>query len=304
MTCAVLLASYNGAPFLATQLASIQAQDYPDFKIWISDDGSKDHTQDIIKKQRALGDPELIHVRQGPQTGFANNFLSLLCAPDIEAQYFAFADQDDVWGSDKLSRAIHALKKMDPSLPALYCSRTQLINADGTVIGRSPLFKKKPSFQNALVQSIGGGNTMVMNQAARKLLVKATRAPVVSHDWWSYLLISGVGGHVFYDPYPSVRYRQHRHNLAGTNINWSAKIYRLNMLFKGKFRNWNTINCKALQPFSHLLTSENKRTFDTFCIARDQWLLPRLSGVWRTHVYRQTILGNLGLMAATVGKKL
>ena len=42
-----------------------------------------------------------------------------------------------------------------------------LIDETNRDIRIAPLFRKPPIFENALVQSIAGGNTMVFNQAAR-----------------------------------------------------------------------------------------------------------------------------------------
>ena len=82
----------------------------------------------------------------------------------------------------------------------------------------SPLFRRPPSFRNALVQSLAGGNTMVLNRPARDLVALASRrARFVSHDWWAYLLVTGAGGAVHYSAKPLVRYRQHAHNLVGAN---------------------------------------------------------------------------------------
>jgi hypothetical protein len=230
--------------------------------------------------------------------------MSLINTPDIEADFFAFADQDDIWEVDKLSTALSKLKKVAADIPALYCSRSRLIDIAGKKIGFSPLFKKKPSFQNAMVQCIAGGNTMVMNKAARNLLMQTKGALIASHDWWSYLLIAGAGGVVFYSSYPSTLYRQHHSNVYGRNNNWVGRWHRMRLLFQGLFRHWNTINCLALQQYSHLLTPQNQQILDIFCMARNQWLLPRLLGVWRSGVYRQTLLGNLGLFVAVLFNRI
>ena len=145
---------------------------------------------------------------------------------------------------------------------------------------------------------------MVMNKAARELLRQACDYDVVSHDWWAYLIVSGAGGTVFYDSYPSVRYRQHTDNLVGSNVSMYSRLLRLGMLLKGRFRGWGTTNTQALQRVRHLLTTENQGILDEFCTARDRWLIPRLWGMWRSGVYRQTLLGNLGLVAATFLKKI
>lgn len=301
---AILLCTHHGSQFLAEQLDSIRAQDHSNHCVWVSDDGSADDTHQILEQHQSYWGQERFCIQSGPQDGFVANFLSLTCFPDIEADYFAYADQDDIWEHDKLSRAIAKLESVPDNIPALYCSRTRLIDKNGRDIGFSPLFDKPPGFANALIQNIGGGNTMVMNKAAREVLRAAGERVVVSHDWWAYLIISGAGGTVFYDPYPTVRYRQHDNNLMGSNSGWYARLRRIQLLFKGRFRNWNNINTGALQQIRNLLTPENQRILDEFCTARDRWLIPRLFGIWKSGIYRQTLLGNLGLIVATILKKI
>jgi glycosyltransferase involved in cell wall biosynthesis len=270
----------------------------------VSDDGSDDDTRKILEKYQYWLGKGRTSILSGPQEGFVANFHSLICHPDIETDYFAYADQDDIWEADKLSRAIAELEQIPEGVPALYCTRTALIDEKGRDIGLSPLFEKPPSFANALVQNVGGGNTMVINKAARDLLHAYCGQIVVSHDWWAYILTTAVGGVVIYDSYPSVRYRQHGNNMVGSNNDWRARLVRLRMLLEGRFREWNSINTRALQPARHLMTPENQVILDTFCIARNRWLVPRIWGVIRSGVYRQTFLGNLGLIAAAVLKKL
>lgn len=303
-SCAVLVATYNGSEFLDAQFDSIRNQNVSDLKIFISDDGSMDSTHQIINNQSTLWRVDSFNVRNGPKTGFAENFMSLICASDINADYFAFADQDDIWETDKLSRAIKILEKLPSNTPVLYCSRSQLIDKAGRKIGFSPLFKKNPSFQNALVQCIAGGNTMLMNKAARNLIMQTKDTFGYSHDWWAYILVTGVGGTVFYDSHPTILYRQHSNNVYGRNNNWLGALHRIRLLFKGQLRHWNNLNCAALKNFSHLLTPENQQTLNTFSIARNQRLLPRMLGIWKSGIYRQTWLGNIGLFMAALFKKL
>jgi len=300
---AVLLCTRNGDRFLEEQMDSIYAQDHSNVTVWASDDGSEDDTNLILDRYRSLGEKDGFSIRSGPREGFVANFHSLIYCPDIQADYYAYADQDDIWEPDKLSYAIAALEDVPNDIPALYCSRTRVVDENGNDMDFSPLFEKPPSFANALVQNVGGGNTMVMNNAARELLRVACDSIVVSHDWWAYILTTGAGGTVIYDSYPSVRYRQHDNNMVGHNSDWRARLVRLRWLLKGRFREWNNINTQALQQVRHLLTPENQSILDEFCTARKQWLIPRIWGVKRSGVYRQTLLGNLGLMTAVILKK-
>ena len=94
---AILMATFNGEKFLAEQLDSLQIQTISNWRLYVSDDGSSDGTMDIIKRYQVLWGADKLQYRPGPQKGFAQNFLSLACDPDIKADYYAFCDQDDVW---------------------------------------------------------------------------------------------------------------------------------------------------------------------------------------------------------------
>ena len=206
--------------------------------------------------------------------------------------------------SNKLERAIDRVTKVSAGTPALYCSRTELIDKAATkAIGMSPLFVREPSFRNALVQNIGGGNTMVFNGAAKALL-EETSAKVVSHDWWAYQIVTGAGGIAIYDPVPTVRYRQHDRNALGSNLNLRAQLQRLQMLADGRFRSWNDINLHALKSMAHLLTTESLGVMAAFEAARDSRPVRSLKFMKKSGVYRQTKLGSLALFSSAIMKRI
>jgi glycosyltransferase involved in cell wall biosynthesis len=297
----VLMCTYNGQSFLEKQLESIKHQTFTDWHVAISDDGSSDATWSIANRYRYLWGEDKVSLWRGPCRGFASNFIANVCNKALAADFYAWCDQDDVWEDDKLQVAVSWLQKIPPDVPALYFGRTELMSQNGEALGYSPLFRRPPSFANALVQNIGGGNTMVLNHAARMLLGEAgEQQDVVSHDWWAYLLITGVGGNVFYDPTPHVHYRQHGGNLVGSNCGWAARTTRIRMLFQGRFRHWNAVNIAGLEKIRHRLTDENRQTLDEFKALRSRRFAGRLLGLKRSGVYRQTLLGNLGLLLAAL----
>jgi glycosyltransferase involved in cell wall biosynthesis len=302
---AILLCTYNGARFLPAQLASFDDQTWRDWRLFASDDGSSDETAAILAQhQKKLG-PNRMQIRSGPRRGFVVNFLSLVCDPSIDADYYAYSDQDDVWAPEKLARAIDVLEKIPSHVPAVFGSRTCLIRNDGREFGLSPLFRHKPEFRNALVQSIAGGNTMVINAAAREhLMAGGARLNVPGHDWWTYLVTTAVGGQVHYDPTPLVKYRVHPGNIMGSNAGMFNHARRLHMVARGRFREWIDLNIAALKPLRGRMTPENQALFDLFCEARERSFIGRQRGLLETGIFRQTTLGNLGLIVASVLKKL
>jgi glycosyltransferase involved in cell wall biosynthesis len=302
---AILLGTFNGARFLPDQLRSFENQTFANWRLFASDDGSTDATVAILSHFLEKLGPSKVQIRKGPGCGFVTNFLSLACDRTITSDYFAYSDQDDIWEPDKLSRATDWLQTIPPQTPAMFCSRTRLIDEEGRECGYSSLFRRKPSFRNALVQSIAGGNTVVFNEATRRLLMACTSSvQVPSHDWWTYLLTTAAGGVVCYDPVPLVRYRVHPANVVGSNVGWLNHIRRVQMLARDRLTNWTTQNVAALESFRLRMTPENRELFDLFCQARNQSLLQRQVGFYRAGVYRQTILGNLGLIFAVWAKKI
>ena len=147
------------------------------------------------------------------------------------------------------------------------------------------------------MQNIGGGNTMVFNKKAKDLIFEATEnVTVVSHDWWCYQIVTGAGGHVIYDPEPCLKYRQHVGNLVGENKSWRARFQRVVELLRGHFRKRNDINIAALSLHKRLLTHTNQLVLDSFIEARQSSFPKRLLFFKLSGIYRQTLLGNLGLL--------
>lgn len=301
---AVLLCTFNGGRFLGQQLDTLLAQSCQDFTLWVSDDGSSDDTINIVQSFTEKFGPSRTCLLRGPGRGCVANFLTLAANPAIRTQYYAFCDQDDLWAGDKLQRALAALQAIPGDQPKLYCARTWLIDEQENELGMSPLFSRSPGFANALLQNIGGGNTMVMNAAARALLVEAGPVDVVSHDWWTYMLVSGAGGRVIYDPRPVLKYRQHESNLIGSNTGWHNRLRRYLRVLDNRSRQWNDRNLQALRQVRHLLTPENQQVLDEFSCARQRSLLARLRGIRRAGVYLQTPGANLGLWVATLLNKV
>jgi hypothetical protein len=76
-------------------------------------------------------------------------------------------------------------------------------------------------------------------------------------------------------------------------------------MFNGRFHKWNAVNIVALQKLpAHLLQPKNREVLALFEKARCASLLKRLYYLRQSGVYRQTRLGNLALLAATVLKQI
>ncbi len=302
----ILLGLFNGADMLGAQLDSLSAQSHKNWSLIVSDDGSQDNSVNIVGAFAAEHATGRTWMARGPGKGFAANFLNLACLAGPMVPFAAFCDQDDVWLPHKIARALSHLHMVPSTVPAVYVSRTIICNQNLENTRPSLLFHKPPSFENALVQSIGGGNTMVLNRAALDILQDTAprAAGIVAHDWWVYQLISGAGGRVIYDKTPTVLYRQHDSNMIGANDTWRAQFLRVRRLLEGQFQTWNTANMTALNRVRPWLTKDALATLDQFQIARSGGLFARLAALYRSGVKRQRHRGTLALLLATVLNRL
>lgn len=292
------MATHNGQPYLEEQLRSLEAQSWPSIDLIVSDDGSTDATLDVVASFASGWKKGRMNIVSGPETGFADNFRSLILNGDVAGDYVAFCDQDDIWKPEKLANAVAMLAREKEGKPALFCGRTELFPCKDKR-QMSPLFKKPPSFRNALVQSIAGGNTMVMNRTAFDLLQESVRRTgFVSHDWWTYLLITGCGGWIHYSKEPDILYRQHDLNLVGANNTAFGKIQRIRMLLRGRFRGWTTANLAGLDLCVDLLTPKARQQLATFKEVRQGSLFNRIRALRNSGVYRQTHSGGITLVVA------
>ena len=300
----ILMTSYNGEKFIRQQLDSIFSQTFENWHLIISDDGSTDKTKEIILEYQKIWG-EKIQLRNGPQKGFAENFLSMACDENLIADFYAFCDQDDVWLPQKLEVSI---KQINNSClnnePYLYCGRTVSVDVQLKAIGQSTLFKQPPSFTNALVQSIAGGNTMVFNRASKLLVETVGLVPTPSHDWWLYLLISGVGGKVFYDPNPLVLYRQHENSIVGENNSIFNKLKRFLKLVNGRFKAWTDSNIQCLERSENLLTQSANESLLFFIKNRQLSFLKKILNMKSFRYYRQSRFQNLILKIAFLMNKI
>jgi len=301
---AILMATFNGERYLREQLDSIAAQSHTNWILIISDDGSTDQTLEIAKKWAHEIGVDRVEIRSGPQKGFVQNFLSMACDSGIKAEFYAFSDQDDVWCRDKLKVAVEWMRRADESSALLYCGRTSYVRDDLKVYSRSPLFKKPPSFKNALLQSIAGGNTMLFNQYTKKLLEDVGHVQAVSHDWWVYQLVSGVGGHVYYDPSPQVLYRQHNMALIGGNKSMIARMRRVYMVARGDFARYNEVNLGCIRRAQNYLKPDCLSLLNDFASLREAAFFKRILLIIKCGVYRQNSLDNLAMLLLAALKKM
>lgn len=217
----VLLSTYNGEKYLAEQLDSILAQEGVDISVLIRDDASTDHTIDIL--QEYAKEHNNVKCYLGKNIGIQKSFLELLDLAETGVDYYAFADQDDFWLSEKLQKAIEVLEHEEQGKPLLYGSKVIYASED---LQEQQAFlysvPKAPAFGNALVENICMGCTEVFNRELLDLVRNHKPDGTTLHDWWLYLAASCFGK-VIFDDNAYILYRQHANNQVGMINDWCGR---------------------------------------------------------------------------------
>lgn len=229
----VVMSTYNGEKYLEEQIESILHQKDVEVCIFVRDDGSKDSTVSVLKKYT----PNYLSYEEGDNCGAKNSFLkALYAAPD--ADYYAFADQDDVWDEDKLSLAICKIKEAEENNIGeciLYCGRTRLVDAELNLINTKVSSKKSKKTINGFLRGQtrqSAGCTMVLNRNLKELASSYMPSIFPMHDAWLNNLCLAVGGIVIYDPVPHMNYRQHGNNVVGGKRGFVASVKRRLAFYK------------------------------------------------------------------------
>lgn len=214
---AILLSTFEGERFLVPQLHSLLSQTHRDWVLYWRDDGSTDGTRTVMRAfLNRIGPERTVVLEENVRVGATESYMRLVRRAYADGNpVLAFADQDDVWLPEKLSRGVAALTSVPDEVPALYFARQVLVDASLRRIALSYRVRRQPGFPTCLTQNLATGCTMLMNREAMALMAERPAPAGGLHDWWSYIVVSAHGGRLIADDEPTVLYRQHESNTIG-----------------------------------------------------------------------------------------
>lgn len=219
----ILMATYNGAPYLCEQIDSILRQTDRSWHLTISDDGSTDGTDAIIDGYVQRYPDRICRVASGRRFGGAMlHFLWL--TQRCDADYMAFSDQDDVWYDGKLEALrrgmLDAEERLGVQTPVLVFSDQTVTDEKLRTLSPSLMRYQKQYFErfdyrSILMQNVVTGGAMMINRALADLALQcADASQVVMHDWWMAAVAARFGEIVYIDEALGA-YRQHGDNSVG-----------------------------------------------------------------------------------------
>lgn len=256
---AILLATYNGKQYLCEQIESLLRQTSKDWTLYIHDDGSTDGTSELLHDY-ALRYQNIVVLDYESQHGAKDNFLSLL--QRVDAEYYMFCDQDDVWIPEKVALSINEIKlqeKAYANTPLIVY--TDLHVADAQLNITHPSFWKEiclhpefvTSFDEIAASTAATGCAMILNSLAKAVtIIPAPKATM--HDAWITACVLSKGGRICPLHRQTVYYRQHGDNCVGAeDLNHLSLTYRIKNLREMQLKNWRNYQMLRSLGYGSLL---------------------------------------------------
>lgn len=291
----VLMATFNGAPWLVEQIDSILNQVAVDVKVFVADDSSSDQTVEMIRGMSSA-DRRINLMTFDQKAGSASaNFFRLMMAVNVsDFDYVAFSDQDDIWLPEKLTRATASLLG---GKYAGYSCATIAFWPDGRekLMGQNPNIRK----YDYLFEGAGQGCTFVL---AKDFFVnfvgflhanKDDLKNIHYHDWLVYAFARNKSLNWFFDSVPMLRYRQHASNDTGARGSLSGIFARFEKIKLG----WYS---RQLISLIDILNGKEEKRSGLSDVKRSLFDSPSLAmrlrnSIWIIHNGRRRLLDRLVL---------
>lgn len=298
----IIMAVYNGENYLAEQIDSILKNTYQNFTLHIFNDHSQDHSQNIIEEYVQTNPGRIFGHYHNDNHGVIRNFLE--GTQVMDADYYMFCDQDDVWLPYKIEHSLQAMEKLEADAADKPC----VIFGDARTVDQN-LCEIAPSFQrqsgyhtdaldpaHILMENKLIGCTIMFNRSLQQML---TSYPVEirMHDWW-VALIGSFFGKIAYLDEALLLYRQHGGNVVGGTSFATYFQNRLSHLPKQREALYQTCaQARAfLQTYRDELSLEQTSLLQSFATLPEvNWFVRRYR-ILHYRFLKSGMLRNIGLL--------
>lgn len=236
---AIVMATYfPDEEYFREQLKSLNEQSYEELELIVCDDSADETQFEKISKiiQEEIFEFPFRIIKNEQNIGSNNSFEKL--TKEATSEYIAYADQDDIWHSDKIEKLVSLAQNEKATL--VY-SDLRLIDDDSTIISESMLrssFRMKHvrgdnTFGYLIQNNSVTGAAMLIRIDIAKAALPLPDASYFVHDHWLAIAASA-NGTVSYSENPLVDYRIHENNQVGTK----------------RFHNLETVDAYVLEKIS------------------------------------------------------
>ncbi len=237
----VVIPMFNSERWIRQTLVSVFEQDYGFFEVLVINDGSTDHSLNIVKQIRSEYPGINLRIIDIPNSGVS--FARNVGIRHSKGKYVAFLDSDDIWHPTKLSTQVNFLKEHGHCIGVLTDFFISLSDEFSDKLKNVRLISNKDSSsmgRNWLTLEGNGAllsSTVLLNRNSFVDFPSFDSELNATADLFIYLQLISKGeiGHV---NLPLVQYRQHKNqmhlnpdNLRGEYPLLLSKLESLNFPF-------------------------------------------------------------------------
>jgi glycosyltransferase involved in cell wall biosynthesis len=233
---AIGLPTHNGERYIRAALAALLAQDFPDFKLFISDNASTDRTPEICR-EAARADKRVTYDRSEQNIGAVRNFNRTFEL--ARGEYFMWAADDDRWHPSYVRRCVEALRANDRAVMATTSLRfideaDELIDADYSIFD-NPDLSTNSVRERAAVLVRRGGWYQIYGLARRVAIDRSRRFRDVYGPDVALVMELALQGPIVTIPEVLFWYRQYQTRTEALRITRQGKLADQDRVLSAKY---------------------------------------------------------------------
>lgn len=216
----IIIPVYNAEKYIRDTVASVQAQTYTNWEIWLIEDSSEDGSRQVLE-ELAAQDSERIHAffKENEGAAKARNFG----LAKATGRYIAYLDADDLWSPEKLEKQ---LKYMEENQAAFCFTGYEFANEDGEGTGKVVRVPKTITYKEALKNTTIFTSTVIFD--TEKIAKENLEMPDIKSEdtaLWFKVLRTGLVAYGLDENL--VRYRRVGGSLSSNKLEALRRIWNL-----------------------------------------------------------------------------
>jgi len=209
----ICIAAYNAEKYLEATLRTIQSQTFKDWELIVTEDGSKDRTEDFVFDFSLKAPQNVVYNRHPANRGLPATRNT--GAATASGEWIVFLDADDLWKPDHLENLVSA-SHIETS-DAVFSGSVEYDDATWTKLRtHSPSNRDLTDLPLALYTgrlAIKSSAAMIKRESLQRFGPIAADFPLCSDtEYW--LRILSQGGHLLFSGANTCIYRQHNASLS------------------------------------------------------------------------------------------
>ena len=213
---------YNVEKFIEETMDSVRAQTFQDWELLLVEDGSKDHTAEVIMAYLEKTGEHRIRLISMEQNGGAARARNM-GVKEARGRYLAYLDADDLWEPEKLERQLALMQKKGA---AFSFTGYEFADENGNGLGKIVKVPETIDYKEALKNTTIFTSTVMFD--LQQLTKEELEMPQIKSEdtalWWRVLR----SGHLAYGLNENlVKYRRAGKSLSSNKLEALRRIWNL-----------------------------------------------------------------------------